>query len=36
MTIFKNQSFTIAHSDDMELIEVISPADFPTQEDDAP
>lgn len=24
------------HSDDMELIEIISPADFPTHEEDAP
>ena len=26
----------VRHSDDMELIEIISPADFPTQAEDAP
>lgn len=26
----------VRHSDDMELIEIISPADFPTQDEDAP
>ena len=26
----------VRHSDDMELIEIISPAEFPTQEEDAP
>ena len=26
----------VRHSDDMELIEVISPADFPTHDEDAP
>lgn len=26
----------VRHSDDMELIEIVSPADFPTKEEDAP
>ena len=28
--------YEVRHSDDMELIEIISPADFPTQDEDAP
>lgn len=38
MTQWKNQSFTVTHavSDDMELIEIIAPADFHTAEEAAP
>ena len=28
--LYKNHSFTISHADDMELIEITSPADFTT------
>ena len=32
----KNQTLTVAHFDDMELIEIISPAEFATADETAP